>query len=287
MWYPRKFILLALLISEGIFAGEHTKIISSDAAFCSSLIKVLPMQENVIAADEKSEILLISPSGRVLNSTGGFGNGRESIGKLSDIASFSGMKIYGVDFDRGRVLSYDFYLNLKGSFSNNSNWPADFQFFQPLFMQVAQTGEWFIADYAEQKLLKYDIHGEPLFSRYYAMGGEEEYFQDIRGLHINPELRHLYLYDAHLEKIFILDYWGNYLGEKENISGSVIIFSYGAAAYYYAGNKVVNIEGVSREKKFGAALIRVPGKIRHIAGDEVQKSLLVLSEKILIKIYFD
>ena len=278
-------IVLVLSTAGLLYGGDKVQIITDDANFCQTLVKVLPFQGGVVAANTRNEILLIAENGIIVQRTGGFGSGRESYGKLNDIWTFSGINIYGVDFDRARVIKYDRFLNFKGVFENNPNWPVDAQFIQPLGLRIAQTSEWFIIDKVDQKLIKFDSRGEPEFMLFFTQGGDHTYFQDLQLLEINTELRHLYLYDAYLTRLFIIDYWGNEISSRNDITDITSIFSSGGSAYYLSGKNIFHIEGEDHSEFIHREMLQLPGNLRSIAGGHKNQPLIILTDEILIELH--
>lgn len=272
------FLLLAAIVM--LNAGE--RVISSDESFCKSLQKVLPFQNGMVAFNQRGEILIISFQGKVVKKTGGYGTGKESFANLVNISTFRDLKIYAVDMDRGRILNFDYNLNLLGSLENNPNWPDLFQFTQPSELQIDQTGEWFVIDRADPKLIKIDLRGKPQWAYYYPLGGEQRYWQDIRILEINPVERKLYLFDHFYKSIFVMDYWGNLVKLKENTGDVSSIFFWKGSSWFLAEGKAFCIGESEYSERLAALLMQIPGQIKSITSGKTANQLIILSDKILV-----
>lgn len=277
IWYP-----LFLLLTSIIMLNAGERVISSDESFCTSLQKVLPFQNGMVAFNQRDEILIINFQGKVIKKTGGYGTGKESFANLVNISTFRDLNIYAVDMDREKILNFDYNLNFIGSLENNPNWPDLYQFTQPAALQIDQTGEWFIIDRADPKLIKIDLRGKPQWAYYYPLGGEQRYWQDIRILEINPDDRRLYLFDHFYKSIFVLDYWGNLVKLRENVGEVTSIFLWKGSAWFLAEGKAFCIGESENAKRLAALLMQIPGQIKSITSGKTANQLIILSDKILV-----
>ena len=281
---PGKILVLLFLFFLPLqnIAFSQLKIISKDQQLCSQLGKVLAFQDGIIASNIRNEIILLSLSGRIIWKTGGFGGGKESFGNLKDITVFRDLKIYAVDFDRQKILNFDHNLNLLGSLTNNLNWPIDYQFTQPGGLQIAQTGEWFIIDQSDRKLIKLDIRGEPEWAYYFPLGGDQLYWQDLQLLQINTAKRQLHLYDGYYDKIYTIDYWGNQIAFKDSIEALSSIFIWGKEEYLLVNGKVRSLYSEMNLDELRAKINTIPGNIKFISSGKLPTQLIVLSDEILV-----
>ena len=277
------FIILFLsLLNSHVYS--QLKVINSNPHFCQQLKKVLSFQDGLVAYNSQNEIILMSLSGEIIWKTGGFGGGKESFANLKDITVFRDLKIYAVDYDRQKIINFDHNLNLLGSLSNNPNWPLDFQFKQPGGLQIAQTGEWFIIDQSDHKLIKLDLRGEPEWAYYFPLGGDQQYWQDLQLIEINTEKRLLYLYDGYFDRIYSMDYWGNQIRLKEDIKSLASIFTWNKHTYLLKNGNVEVFESDIDLNILRSKIAGIPGKIRYISSGKLPNQLIVLSDEILVLI---
>lgn len=118
-----------------------------------------------------SEIVKLSPAGKPLRTTGGFGWKEGSMDQPADISASNGLDVFVADFGNHRILRFDRDLNLQSSAASPSrDDPHSIPFGYPRSVTMSRFGELFIVDGENNRVLT--VAGE---------SGEGKLFGDLHG----------------------------------------------------------------------------------------------------------
>ncbi|MDZ7264875.1 MAG: NHL repeat-containing protein [candidate division KSB1 bacterium] len=162
-------------------------------------------------------ILKLSPDGEVLQIVGGFGWQKDQFYLPYDIHASSALDIFVADYNNHRIQRYDKDLNYISSLYSNANWASTVQFGFPKSIASSFHGELFLIDGENTRILKLNSFGEPEMSFGDFAEGRGRLLQPVKlCIGANDQI---FVSDAAANKIFVFDYFGNYLME---IGGAVL-----------------------------------------------------------------
>lgn len=176
-------------------------------------------------------ILKLNPNGEVLQVVGGFGWQKEQFYSPYDIHASSALDIFVADYNNHRIQRYDKDLNYISSLYSDANWAPTVQFGFPRSVASSFHGELFLIDGENIRILKLNSFGEPEMSFGDFAEGRGRLLQPMK-LCISPDDQ-IFISDAEANKIFVFDYFGNYLTE---IGGTVLKQPQGI---YYSPNRLL------------------------------------------------
>ncbi len=112
-----------------------------------------------------------------------------------------------------RIVRYDKKLNFLSTLKSDENLPGTLQFGYPKDVRISYQGELLLIDGENQRVLKFDVLGQPQISF-----GD---YDDNEGMLMQPEKfiivqDLIYITDSHLAKIVLYDIHGNYLRSVSN-----------------------------------------------------------------------
>lgn len=150
-----------------------------------------------------------TPHGDIISFIGGFGWEREQFQLPIDLVVYNSLDIYIADLENSRIERYDKDLNYITSYYSNENWNPKYQFAFPISVCLSLHGDFFIVDSENDRIIKLNPSFEPELS----FGGYDW------GQGVLKEASHIYVSkndivyvtDIAAHKIFVYDYYGNYL----------------------------------------------------------------------------
>lgn len=164
-----------------------------------------------LADTGNNRIFKFSSDGELVKSIGGFGWEKEQFYTPVDIFASSGLDVFIADYDNQRVQRYDKDLNYISSQYSDENWEERFRFGYPKSVALSRHGDLFILDGENNRLLKLDSFGEPELSFGDYSEGKGMLLDPVQ-LAISPA-DGIFVTDRQANKIFVFDYFGNYLSE--------------------------------------------------------------------------
>ncbi len=156
-----------------------------------------------------NRIQLFDKRGNYLRTIGGFGFENDQFDQPLDIWTGSLINIYVSDFNNRRVLRYDRNLNFISSLESNEALDPEFQFEEVKSCAVNSNNDLFLLDYSENKIIKFNRHGqaERSFGAYTSGIGE---LQDPQQLHIFQN-KFVLVSDAAAKAVLIFDFFGTFI----------------------------------------------------------------------------
>ena len=164
-----------------------------------------------ISDTENNRILKFNADGKLIKSIGGFGWEKEQFYTPHDICVGSVLDVFVADYNNHRIQRYDKDLNYISSLYSDENWDETFQFAYPKSVAVSIHGDLFILDGENVRLLKLNSYGEPEMGFGDFSEGKGRLIDPVQ-ITMSPKDR-MYVSDGQANKIFVFDYFGNYLSE--------------------------------------------------------------------------
>lgn len=171
-------------------------------------IAVDPVGHLYLTDVQNQMILKYTAQGKLIHQTGGFGWNEDQFDQPVGISASNGLDVFVADYMNHRIVRYDNKLNFISTFASDESRDHSLQFGYPKDVQISRQGELFLIDAENQRILKFDVLGQPQLSF-----GD---YDDHDGNLIQPEKFKLhddliYVTDSHLAKVFIFDIHGNFL----------------------------------------------------------------------------
>jgi hypothetical protein len=251
----------------------------------ADITHVVPLQGAYAIITRNNEIRLITKEGEIFQRSGGFGSGNESFSQISDVTVFRDLQLHIVDEDRSRVSTFDAQLNLIGTFSSDPE-AEETAFNRPLGLRLAQTGEWFLLDGFDQKIIKYNLRGKAESVYTYPLGGEQDYWQDLRFIEIDTQKRRIFVYDGFFATLYSLDYWGNQLEVFSGIEELEKLVPVNDAYLGFARGRFIALgsKDMALARELNVQLERLAAPVRTVFADRDGRSLLVLMQEALLRV---
>jgi hypothetical protein len=109
-------------------------------------------------------VLELTLKGEAVRQVGGPGSGIEQFSDPADLCAVSGLNLFVADRGNDRVVRFDRDLNYLAEFRSLEGTPFDLSFETPQSVLLGPQGDLFIADGSEDRILKIDPTGAPVFS---------------------------------------------------------------------------------------------------------------------------
>ncbi len=162
-----------------------------------------------IADRRNHRIQVFDPYGRFLANFGGYGMGDEKFDEPCDVWARSTLNIFIADYNNQRVQRYNKNLTYLNSKYSNPGEEDRFQHERILSMAYSPQGELFLLDAGENKVVKINQNDKGIAAfGFYESGRGQLIFPvqiDLTGNH------RVIVSDAGARKIFVYDYFGNFL----------------------------------------------------------------------------
>jgi len=155
-----------------------------------------------------------SSRGDFIEYRGGFGWSGESFDKPFDIYAKSVLDIFVIDQNVNRIIRFDKDLNYISSLEAKEVENDNLMFGFPSGITVSKRGDIFIVDGENKRIIKINSFGKPEMS----FGGFENLnfrLKEPFQIAVSPE-NNIFVSDFELAKIFVFDYFGNFLYEISN-----------------------------------------------------------------------
>ena len=205
--------LLIIVFSQVLFAQQFTelgRIQGHDGPFRNPQAVSVSVDGILYVVDSgNNRIQLFDKRGSYLRTIGGFGFGTDQFDQPMDIWTSSIINIYVSDYNNRRVLRYDRSLNYISSLESNEALDPDFQFEEVKSCAVNSNNDLFLLDHSENKVIKFNRHGqaERSFGAYTSGRGE---LQDPQQLHIYKN-KFVLVTDATARAILVFDFFGTFI----------------------------------------------------------------------------
>lgn len=202
-----------ILLSSQLFSGEfieHGRIKGQDMPFRNPQAVSVSVDGTLYVVDSgNNRIQLFDKRGRFLRTIGGFGFKTDQFDQPTDIWTGSLINIYVADYNNRRVLRYDRSLNFISSLESNEAYDSDYQFEEVKSCALNSNNDLFVLDHSENKIIKFNRHGQPerSFGAYESGQGE---LQDPQQLHIFQN-KFVLVSDAAAKAVFVFDFFGTFI----------------------------------------------------------------------------
>jgi len=206
-------ILFIIVFSQSLCAQQFTelgRIQGHDGPFRNPQAVSVSVDGTLYVVDSgNNRIQLFDTRGCFLRTIGGFGFGTDQFDQPTDIWTGSLINIYVSDFNNRRILRYDRSLNFISSLESDDALDPDFQFEEVKSCAVNSNNDLFLLDHSENKVIKFNRHGqaERSFGAYTSGVGE---LQDPQQLHIYKN-KFVLVSDATARAILVFDFFGNFI----------------------------------------------------------------------------
>ncbi len=118
---------------------------------------------NIYVADTgNNRIQKFSADGTVVGQIGGLGSGFQQFDAPFSISASSGLFVWVADYNNHRLLRLDRNLNNAGTLLSDENWPLRYQFQLPVDVAESGQGDLFVADGAQNEIIKFDSFHKPV-----------------------------------------------------------------------------------------------------------------------------
>ena len=150
-------ILLPLLITAEFIPRRviEPDYKSKNCRFTS--IYVSPFGQIYTIDQLNNEVYLLGQTGKIINSTGGFGWEKGLFDNPTNISSPDGLNIYVADYNNQRIALYDKQLNFLSIFPNSNSSQKSFY---PLDVAISSFEKIFILDEEDREILCYNQEGK-------------------------------------------------------------------------------------------------------------------------------
>lgn len=172
-------------------------------------LSVDPVGAIYVADTDNNRILKFKIDGSLIKSIGGFGWEKEQFYSPLDVCASSALNIFIADYNNNRIKRYDKDLNYISSLSADENWQSEFHFAFPKSVNVSIHGELFVLDGENIRVLKLNSFGEPELTFGDYQEGKGRLVDPVQ-LEVSPNDK-IFVSDRQANKIFVFDYFGNYL----------------------------------------------------------------------------
>jgi tripartite motif-containing protein 71 len=162
-----------------------------------------------IADSGNQRIQKLNSNGEFIGEIGGYGWEKEQFDTPLDICAKNGLDVFVADFQNHRIERYDKDLHYLASLENSDEWPENLQFGFPKSVDISSHGELFCVDGENQRILKFDVFGQPQMSFGDFDSGEGQLDQPQNVL-VSSRGR-VYVSDVGHKCIFVYDVLSNFL----------------------------------------------------------------------------
>ncbi len=167
-----------------------------------------------IADRRNHRIQVFDQFGRFITNFGGYGIGEENFDEPADIWARSTLNIFIADYNNQRVQRYNKNLTYLGSFYSNPGADDRFRTERILSIAYSPQGEMFILDAGENKIVKINQNSKGVAAFGYYDSGPGQLTFPVQ-IDLTPSHR-VVVSDAGAAKVFLYDYFGNFLGYIEH-----------------------------------------------------------------------
>lgn len=194
-----------LFIEERRLGGED-----ADVKFNNPQAMAIAPDGLVYVVDTGNNLIRIFNSGGQLQkSIGGFGFKEDQFDRPVDIWARDLLNIYIADYNNQRVQRYNRTMHFVSSLTSDDSNPTEFQFTEVGGCAVNSQNDLFVLDRGENKIIKFNRHGQPerSFGGYESGEGqlEEPVQMDI------ASGRFLLVTDRSRKALIIFDFFGNFI----------------------------------------------------------------------------
>lgn len=210
-----KILLYLFLFSHLLFAQvfiEERRIGGEDADVKfnnPSAVDIAPDGLVYVVDTGNNLIRIFSSSGQLQKSIGGFGFKDDQFDHPLDIWARDLLNIYIADYNNQRVQRYNRTMHLVSSLTGDDSNAPEFQFMEVGGCAVNSQNDLFVLDCGENKIIKFNRHGQPerSFGGYESGEGqlEEPVQMDIAGG------KFLLVTDRSRKAVIVFDFFGNYI----------------------------------------------------------------------------
>jgi tripartite motif-containing protein 71 len=162
-----------------------------------------------IADTGNQRVQKLSLAGEFIDEIGGYGWEKEQFDTPMDVCSKNGLDVFVADYQNRRIERFDKDLHYLASLKNSEAWSEDLQFGFPKSVDISSQGELFCVDGENQRILKFDVFGQPQMSFGDFDSGEGQLDQP-QNVFISPKGR-VYVSDTGAKCILVFDVHSNYL----------------------------------------------------------------------------
>ena len=204
-----------MLLSHGLWAQlfiEERRLGGEDAdvKFNNPQAMAIAPDGLVYVVDTGNNLIRIFNSGGQLQkSIGGFGFKEDQFDRPVDIWARDLLNIYIADYNNQRVQRYNRTMHFVSSLTSDDSNPPEFQFTEVGGCAVNSQNDLFVLDRGENKIIKFNRHGQPerSFGGYESGEGqlEEPVQMDI------ASGRFLLVTDRSRKALIIFDFFGNFI----------------------------------------------------------------------------
>ena len=167
---------------------------------------------NIYVADTGNDrIQKFSAEGNFVIEIGGFGFDEEQFNEPRDVCATAGLNIYVADSQNRRLQRYDRYLNYLSTLVPNPNLDESLQFGIINGLDISSTGDMYLADSENDRILKLDTFERPERS-YGDIGYGRGRLRTPASLCVD-ENSTVFVCDSGNDRIVIFDIFGEYQGD--------------------------------------------------------------------------
>lgn len=154
----------------------------------------------------KHTLCKYSEDGKLLHHIGGYGWGQSNFDQPSDVIAPNGIDVYVADYGNHRILRFDRNLNFISSFSTKDDEKAEHHFGYPKSVAISRSGELFISDGDNQRILKTSTSNE-IERSFGGIGAGRGKLQAPGRIRISDNDM---VYVQDINQIIVFDIFGNY-----------------------------------------------------------------------------
>lgn len=182
-------------------------------------LSITPSGRIYIADTGNHQILMLDARGKVLSRVGGLGWGKDQFDSPVAVDASNGLDVFVADYNNRRVLRYDKDLHFIASLQRQETWPEDFDLGFPVDVAISPQGELYCIDGENNRVLKFDMEGNPLFILGDFDAGEGRLIEPS-SLLMRPD-RSLWVPDKGTGSVAVFDEYGNFSHHWFGHSGMV------------------------------------------------------------------
>ncbi len=165
---------------------------------------------NIYVADTgNNRIQKFATDGTLVEQMGGLGSGSQQFDAPLSISASSGLFVWVADYNNHRLQRLDRNLNAAGVLVSDENWPKRYQFSLPVDAVESDQGDLFVADGAQNEIIKLDSFHKPVT----VFGGidvGEFRIQEVGKIALQST-EQVFVSDRLGAVVLVFDYFGNLL----------------------------------------------------------------------------
>ena len=162
-----------------------------------------------IADTDNNRILQCDQNGQFIRENGGFGFDNEQFDQPMDIWAGNGLDVIVADYNNQRLQRFDKDLNFISSFVSDPALEQTLQFGFPIAVALSSQGELYVADHEFNRMLRFDVFGEPKAS-FADFNWQEGGLEQPSKILISKRSE-IFVSDAAQDAIVIYDAFGNFI----------------------------------------------------------------------------